>query len=69
METDLRTPSEKVRDERNESVVRRFRTLSDEQPDAAPHRIFTVIASEFGMSVMGIKNIVSHAGLYQPKKS
>jgi len=69
METDLRTPSEKARDERNESVVKRYRTLSADQPEAAPNRIFTVIANEFGMSVMGIKGIVSRAGLYQPKNS
>ena len=46
MEVDLRTPSEKAREEKHERIVNMFLSLSAEQPDAAPHRIFLAIANE-----------------------
>ena len=45
MEVDLRTPSEKAREEKHERIVNMFLSLSAEQPDAAPHRIFLAIAN------------------------
>ena len=68
MEVDLRTPSEKARDEKHERIVNMFLSLSNEQPDAAPHRIFLAIANKFEMTSMGVKRIVERAGLYQSKR-
>lgn len=69
MEVDLRTPSEKARDEKHERIVQMFLTLSNEQPTAAPHRIFHAIARQFGMTIMGVRGIVERAGMYQTRKS
>ena len=68
MEVDLRTPSEKARDERHEQIVRMYLSLSNEQPGAAPHRLFLAIANRFEMTTMGVKRIVERAGLYKPKR-
>lgn len=68
MEVDLRTPSEKAREEKHERIVNMFLSLSNEQPDAAPHRIFLAIANKFDMTSMGVKRIVERAGLYQSKR-
>ena len=69
MEVDLRTPSEKARNEKHERIVQMFLSLSNEQPGAAPHRIFRAIAYKFEMTTMGVKRIVERAGLYQPKRA
>lgn len=69
MEFDLRTKTEKERDERHEQIRQMFLSLSNEQPGAAPHRIFRAIAYKFEMTTMGVKRIVERAGLYQPKRA
>lgn len=68
MEVDLRTPSEKAREERHERIVQMYLSLISEQPEVAPHRIFLAIANKFEMTSMGVKRIVERAGLYQPKR-
>ena len=69
MEVDLRTPSEKVRAERNEAICRMFLTLRNEQPGAAPNRIFCAIASKYGMTSMGVRRICERGGLYQSSRA
>lgn len=68
MEVDLRTPKEKARDMRHEQIANMYLTLSNEQPTAAPHRIFNAIAKRYEMTSMGVRRIVERAGLYQPKR-
>ena len=68
MEFDLRTKTEKERDERHEQIRQMFLSLSNEQPNAAPNRIFCAIASQFSMSSMGVRRIVERAGLYQSRR-
>ena len=68
MKVDLRTPKEIARDERNESVCKMFLALVNEQPGAAPYRIFGAIAQSKGLSAMGVMRIVERAGLYSTKK-
>ena len=67
MDVDLRTPKERERDNRNESVCQLYLQLRNEQPQAAPYRIFSAIADRHNMSQMGVMRIVERAGLYQPK--
>ena len=68
MEVDLRTPKEKERDQKHEQIVQMYLSLSNEQPGAAPHRIFLAIANKYGMTSMGVRRIVERAGLYQSKR-
>ncbi|MBQ8066525.1 MAG: hypothetical protein IJ200_12835 [Prevotella sp.] len=67
MEVDLRTPLEKARDEKHEQIRSWFLRLSNEQPDAAPSRIFAAIAANFNMTAMGVRRICERGGLYQSK--
>lgn len=67
--TDVRTPIEKARDERNKRICDSFLKLSNEKPDCAPHRIFRLIAEREGMTIPGVKNIVVDNGLYQCKRN
>lgn len=62
---DFRTKSEKARAERCKRICSRYLSYSSENPTAAPHRIFGVIADEEGMTVPGVKNIIVNNGLYQ----
>ena len=65
----MRTKTEKERDERHEQIRQMFLTLSNEQPGAAPNRVFCAIASKFSMSSMGVRRIIERAGLYQSKRN
>lgn len=69
MEVDLRTPLERARDEKHEQIRSWFLRLSNEQPNAAPSRIFAAIAANFGMTAMGVRRICERGGLYQSKKA
>ena len=42
-----------------------FLDWSNEHPELAPHRIMSVIANQYKMSVPGIKSIIVRNGLYQ----
>jgi hypothetical protein len=68
MEMDLRTPKEKERDVKHERICQMYLSLSNEQPEAAPHRIFLAIANQNGMTTMGVRRIVERAGLYQGRR-
>lgn len=67
MEVDLRTPSEKARAAKHEQIRSVYLSLRNSQPDAAPHRLFAAIATNYGMTAMGVKRICERAGLYQSK--
>ena len=62
---DIRTQHEKERDARHESICQMFLDWSNEHPELAPHRIMSVIANQYKMSVPGIKSIIVRNGLYQ----
>ncbi len=65
---DVRTPIEKARDERNKNICDSFLKYSNEMPEVAPHRIFSLIAGHVGMTVPGVKKIIIDNGLYKCKK-
>lgn len=67
MEIDLRTPLERARDEKHEQIRSSYLALRNQQPAAAPSRIFGAIAEKYGMTSMGVRRICERAGLYQPK--
>lgn len=52
---------------KHNAICNEFLALSNQYPDAAPHRIFDTIADRYGMTVPGIRNIVIKAGLYHTK--
>lgn len=64
----MRTQKERERDDRNESVCQLYLQLRNEQPQAAPYRIFSAIAQKHNLSQMGVMRIVERAGLYQPNR-
>lgn len=64
---DVRTPIEKARAERHRKICGMFITLRNEQPSIAPHRVFSLIADQFGMTIPGVKSIIVRNGLYKTK--
>lgn len=66
METiDVRTPAEKAREERHRAICRSYLSLTNEHPDCKPHRIMSIVAKQYGMTVPGIKNVLTSRGLYE----
>lgn len=68
MDVDLRTPLEKARDKKHEEIRSMYLSLCNSQPGAAPSRLFAAIATNFGMTSMGVRRICERAGLYQSKR-
>lgn len=64
---DLRTETERARDERHEAICRDYAALHRAYPQYRPYRIMAVLGERHGMSVPGIKKIVESHGLYSPK--
>lgn len=65
---DIRTTSQKRRDERATRICSAFLQLSNELPGVKPHRIFSVIAEREDMTWQGIKNVLIKHKLYATKK-
>lgn len=55
---DIRTPKEKERDERNRRIRNDFKMLRSENPDAKDYRLFSILAKQYKLSWMSIRNIV-----------
>ena len=69
METiDVRTPAEKERDEKHKAICRDYLSLSNQHPDCKPHRLMSIVAKQYGMTVPGIKNVLASRGLYEAAK-
>lgn len=49
---------------KHSAICNDFLALTNQFPDAAPHRIFDTIADHYGMTIPGVRNIVIKAGLY-----
>lgn len=64
---DLRTPLEKVRAERCEKICSAYVELSSQQPDTKPYRIMRALADKYGMTAMGVREILTRNGLFAPK--
>lgn len=67
IQIDLRTPIEKERDQRHATIRNEYLTLTNQMPDTAAHRIFSLIADRYDMTIPGVRNIIIRAGLYTPK--
>lgn len=65
---DIRTDTEKAREARHRAIRNDYLTMANEMPGTAPNRIFTVIASRYGMTVPGVRNILIKAGVYSSAK-
>lgn len=68
--TQLKPPSDraKILKQKHDMICNEFLMLTNEHPEASPHRIFDTIADRHGMTVPGIRNIVIRAGLYTANK-
>lgn len=66
METiDVRTPTEKAREEKHRAICRAYLGLSNQHPECRPHRLMAIVAKQYGMTVPGIKNVLASRGLYE----
>ncbi len=66
METiDVRTPTEKAREEKHRAICRAYLGLSNQHPECRPHRLMSIVAKQYGMTVPGIKNVLASRGLYE----
>jgi hypothetical protein len=63
---DIRTSFEKERDKLYGRIVSYYAKLKDENPDAAPSRLFAVTADKFGMTAMGIRKLLIRLDVYRP---
>ena len=69
METiDVRTPAEKARDEKHAAICRAYLALTNQHPECKPHRLMSIVAKQYGMTVPGIKNVLTSRGLYEVAK-
>lgn len=69
METiDVRTPTEKAREEKHKAICRTYLSLSNQHPDCKPYRLMSIVAKQYGMTVPGIKNVLTSRGLYEVTK-
>ena len=67
METiDVRTASERARDEKHRAVCEAFVGLSAERPELRPNRVMSVVAGRYGLTVPGVRGILIRHGLYAP---
>lgn len=66
--TDLRTQSEKARDEKYTAICDSYRELASEHPACKPHRLMAIVAGQYGMSVPGIRNVLETRGVYARKR-
>ena len=64
MGIDFRTPIEKAREEKHMAICNAYTAISSEHPECRPYRIMTIIAKQYGMTVPGVKNILTAKGLY-----
>lgn len=65
METiDVRTPTEKAREEKHRAICRSYLSLSTQHPECKPYRLMSILAKQYGMTVPGIKNVLTNRGLY-----
>ena len=58
MNSELKTPAEREREERNENIRRDYRQMSTAFPEVTNWRIYRSLASKWGLSVMMIRNII-----------
>lgn len=62
MSEDLRTPAERQRAERNESINADYVSFMKDNPGIKPMRIYRVLAGKYSMSMTQIRTIVlNHA--------
>ena len=67
MTEDLRTLSERLRDEKHKSICERYKELQVKHPGVKPYRYMHLISIEFNMTVPGIRHILEKHGLYSNK--
>ena len=65
---DLRTPLEMEREKRRNVVCEKYVALKNEHPNLAPTRLMRYVSFECNLSLQGVSDILTHNGLYQPKK-
>lgn len=62
---DLRTMSERLRDEKHKNICKRYEELKEQYPDVKPYRLIRLISIEVSMTVPGVRNILEKNNLYK----
>lgn len=68
MTMDLRTPTEKARQERDAKLCADYKELRESNPTCSDNRIFGALAEDNGLTIMGIKGIIKRNGAYIPRQ-
>ena len=63
-ELDLRTLSERLRDEKHKTICTRYQELRERYPEVKPYRLIRLISIEVNMTVPGVKHILEKNNLY-----
>ena len=58
MNSELKTPAEREREQRNQEIRNSYHLMVMEFPEVKNWRIYRSLAEKFGLSVMQIRNIV-----------
>lgn len=66
--TDLRTPLERARAERDKKLCRKYAECTQTFVGAKPYRIMRILAEEFGMTPQGIRAALVRNGMMGKKK-
>ena len=62
------TRAEKERKKRNAAICKDYKELRAQEPTISDNRIFTALAQQHGLTVMGVKGIVTRSGDYVPRR-
>lgn len=65
---DLRTEREKRREALHRDIAEEYCVIIKDEPEVAPFRVMTVLASKYDLSVQGVAIILRKMGVYEPKK-
>lgn len=64
---EIRTQREKALELKHRAICAQYRELSERLKGTTTHRIISIIASQFGMTIQGVRKIIIKEGLYKTK--
>ncbi len=62
---DLKTIKEKEREEMHSYICKRYVEIKGNNPNAAPHRIFSAIATDINWTLHGVRKVLIKNNLYK----
>lgn len=67
VDLDLRTATERERDELHAKIRTDYQSIIKELPHARPYRVMSVLGQRYGWTTQGIASLLIRTGVYTPK--